>query len=142
MLPAAAVVIDGSIGGFCQRQQQGWTRARADEGARVRVSPRHDTVRGNSKGKGNGNGEGDSDSKRDGKGNSKGEGNGNGVQAAEAVEHCCCCCCYSAAAALLLFCRSLILPVLLQCVCRSSGRMGVGGMRAAEQRSSSAVCLL
>ncbi len=92
-----------------------------------------------SSGNGKGNSEGDSNSERDGKGDGKGKGKGKGdsVQAAEAVKHCyCCCCCYSAAAAPLFSCRSPILPLLLLCVCRSSGRMGVGGMRAAEQQNS------
>ncbi len=92
----------------------------------------------NGKGKGNGNGKGDSNSKRDGLGDGKGKGEGNSVQAAAAVEHCCCCCCYSAVAAPLLSCRSPILPVLLLFVCRSSGRLGVSGMRATEQWSSGA----
>jgi hypothetical protein len=92
----------------------------------------------NGKGKGNGNGKGGSNSKRDGKDNGMGEGNGDGIQAAEAVKHCCCCCCYSTTAALLLSCRLPILPVLLLYVCRSSGRVGVGGMRAVEQGSSGA----
>jgi hypothetical protein len=95
---------------------------------------------GDGKGKGNGDGKGDSDSKRDGKGigkgKGKGKGKGNGIQAAAAVKHCCCCCCYSTTTAPLLSCHLPILPVLLLCVCRSSGRMGVGGMRAAEPRSS------
>jgi hypothetical protein len=82
----------------------------------------------NGKGKGNGDSKKDSNSKRDGKGYGKGKGNGDSIQAAAAVEHCCCHYCYSATAALLLTCHSPILPVLLLCVCRSSGRMGVGGM--------------
>jgi hypothetical protein len=90
--------------------------------------------RGNSKGKGNGDGKGHSDSKRDDKGDGKGKGKGdeNGVQAVAGLFDCCCRCCYSATTAPLLSCYSPILPVLLLCVPRSSGRMGVGGMRAAE----------
>ncbi len=91
---------------------------------------------GDGKGKGNDDSKGDSNSERDGKGKGKGKGDGDGIQAAAVVKHCCCRCCYSAAPALLLSCHSPILPVLLLCVCRSSGRMGVGGMRVAEQQSS------
>ncbi len=138
LLPAVAVVVNGSNGCFRQWLRQGRMRARVDKGARVRASSWHDVVRGNGKGKGNGNGEGDSNSKRDGKGDGKGNGNGDGIQAAEAVKHCCCCCWYSAAAALLLSCRSPILPVLLLCVCQSSGRMGVGGMRERQSSGSGA----
>jgi hypothetical protein len=96
---------------------------------------------GDGKGKGNGNGEGNSNSKRDGKSYGKGKGKGVGIQGAATVKLCCCCCCccYSTAAAPLHSCRLPILPVLLLCVCRSSGRMGVGGMRATEQQSSGAL---
>jgi len=52
---------------------------------------------------------------------------------------CCCCCCCSAIATPLLACCSPNLPVLLLCVCSSSGRMGVGGMRVVEQWCSRVV---
>jgi hypothetical protein len=73
------------------------------------------------------------------RGRGKGKGKGAGIQAAAVVKHCCCCCCcYFAATTPLLSCCSPILPVLLLYVCSSSGRMGVGDMRAAGQQSSRA----
>ncbi len=38
-LSVAAVVINRGDGGLCQWRWQGWTRAKVDEGARVRAYP-------------------------------------------------------------------------------------------------------